>query len=115
MAKDFSHQNLRNTKFANEDLSHASFINADLRGADFSGSNLAGANLSKVKTGITPLNIFLIFLMTLVTSALSGYIAMLAGRTIQIMLASNDNKIRMAAILTLVIIVSFIIFAIQEP
>ena len=61
MAKDFSHQNLRNTKFANEDLSHASFINADLRGADFSGSNLAGPNLSKVKTGITPLNIFLIF------------------------------------------------------
>ena len=114
MAKDFSHQNLRNTKFANEDLSHASFINADLRGADFSGSNLAGANLSKVKTGITPLNIFLIFLMTLVTSALSGYIAMLAGRTIQIMLASNDNKIRMAAILTLVIIVSFIIFAIMR-
>ena len=114
MAKDFSHQNLRNTKFANEDLSHASFINPDLRSADFSGSNLAGANLSKVKTGITPLNIFLIFLMTLVTSALSGYIAMLAGRTIQIMLASNDNKIRMAAILTLVIIVSFIIFAIMR-
>ena len=98
----------------NEDLSQAIFSNSDLRGADFSRSNLAGADFSKVKTGLTPGNIFWIFLTALVTSALSGYIAMLAGRTIQTMLAASDNKIRIAGIIALVIIAFFIVFAIMK-
>ncbi|HET7896330.1 MAG TPA: pentapeptide repeat-containing protein, partial [Flavisolibacter sp.] len=105
MPKDFSYKTLQNARFINEDLSQARFIASDLRGADFSNANLTGADFTQVKTGITPANTILIFLAALVVSAFSGYIAMLAGRTIQFMLSSPDGKIRTAAILTGVIIV----------
>ena len=111
MAKDYSHKNLQNKVFVNEDLHHARFSNSDLRGADFSGSNLAGADFSNVKTGLTPANTGWIFLTALLTSALSGYIAMLAGRTIHIMLVATDSKIRTAGIITAALILLFSVFA----
>jgi uncharacterized protein YjbI with pentapeptide repeats len=108
---DYSFQNLRNTSFENEDLRYARFENADLRGANFTGSNLAGADFSNAKTGIIPKNTILIFLVALAISALSGYIAMLAGNTVQHMLASNDTNIRYSGILTIIITVLFIVYA----
>jgi uncharacterized protein YjbI with pentapeptide repeats len=114
MSKDFSSQNLRNATFVNVDLSYALFSNSDLRGADFTGSDLTGADFSRVKTGITPANIIRIFLSALLTSALSGYVAMLTGRTVQIMLVSHDNKIRTAGILTCIIMFLFIAFSIWK-
>jgi uncharacterized protein YjbI with pentapeptide repeats len=108
---DYSYQNLQNTSFENEDLRYARFENADLRGTNFTGANLAGADFSNVKTGIVPRNTILIFLVALAISALSGYIAMLAGNTVQHMLASQDNNIRAAGILTIIITVLFIVFA----
>ena len=114
MAKNYSHKDLRNAAFVKKDLSGASFSNSDLRGAKFTGSNLLGADFSHVITGLTPANIIWIFLTALITSGLSGYIAMLSGRTIQVMLNSADNKIRMAGFLTCAIIVFFIVFAILK-
>lgn len=111
MLKDYSNKNLQNASFKNEDLSYAHFSNCDLRGTDFSGSNLAGADFSNVKTGLQPRNTFFIFLVALAISALSGYIAMLAGKTVQTMLASEDDKIRIAGIITLVVTVLFIVYA----
>jgi len=108
---DYSYQNLRNTSFVNEDLRYARFENADLRGANFTGSDLAGADFANAKTGIVPKNTILIFLAALAISALSGYIAMLAGNTVQHMLSSPDIKIRYAGILTLIITVLFIAYA----
>jgi len=108
---DYSYQNLQNSSFENEDLRYARFENADLRGANFTGANLAGADFSHAKTGIVPKNTILIFLAALSISALSGYIAMLAGNTIQRMLSDQDNNMKAAGILTIIITVLFIVFA----
>ena len=107
---DYSNKNLRNTSFQNENLVNTSFRGSDLRGADFSGANLTGADLKQVKTGITPFKTGVIFFITLVVSMLSGYIAMLAGNTIQEMLKSGDVKIKVAGIVSIILIVTFIIY-----
>ena len=111
MAKDYSNKNLQKASFKNEDLSYASFTNSDLRGVDFTGADLTGANFTHVSTGITPINTILIFIAALIVSLISGYFAMLAGTTIQGMLASNDPNIRKVGIATIVIIVLFIGYA----
>jgi uncharacterized protein YjbI with pentapeptide repeats len=110
MPKNYSTRNLQKASFADEDLDHADFSFADLRGADFSGADLTAANFSHVKTGITALNTLLLFVGALAFSLLSGYVAMLAGQTVQQMLASNDNNIRIAGIMSLAVTVIFILF-----
>lgn len=111
MLKDYSHKNLQNVSFNGEDLSNARFSDSDLRGADFSGSNLTGADFTHVKTGIPPASAILIFLVALVVSLISGYLAMLTGHTIQQMLASKDGYIRTAGLVAIVMIVLFIGYA----
>ena len=111
MLKDHSKKDLQNALFKNEDLSYARFSDSDLRGANFSGSNLTGADFTNVRTGITPLNTGLLFFLALGVSLLSGFVAMLAGRTVQIMLASEDQKIRIAGIMTIAIVILFIAYA----
>ena len=106
----YSNKNLQKASFKNEDLRNISFSGSDLRGADFSGSNLSGANLANARTGLTSMTVVLTFIGALAVSLLSGYIAMLAGRTVQLMIASEDVKVRIAAIICAVIIVSFIIY-----
>src|SRR4051812_2829413 len=94
MLKNYSNGDLRKTTLKNRDLRHACFYASDLRGIDFSGSDLTGANFINVRTGIKPLNIFLIFFGALAVSAISVYVAMEAGNIIQVMLASGDQKVR---------------------
>lgn len=108
---EYSNKNLQKAAFKDEDLSNTSFSGSDLRGADFSGSNLSGADLTNVRTGITSMAVVLLFFGALAVSLLSGYIAMLAGRTVQIMMASEDSKVRAAGIICSVIIVLFIIYS----
>src|SRR5689334_22765285 len=104
-------KDLHKMSFRNEDLHQAYFYKTDLRGIDFTGSDLSGAKFIDVKTGIRPLYTFFIFLAALLVGALCGYIAMLAGRTIQSMLASGDLKIRIGGVVTLVVILLFIAFS----
>jgi len=111
MNKDQSNKDLKNASFRNEDLSNANFSGSDLRGADFTGSNLTGAHLMNTKIGITPGSTFLIFVLALIVSALSGYLAMLAGQTTQIMLASEDPKVRGSGILSVIIAFIFIVYS----
>ena len=111
MPKDYSHQNLQKVSFAGADLSNARFTDSDLRGTDFTGTNLTGADFTHVKIGIPPGNTVLIFLLSLVVSLLSGYLAMLTGQTIQEMLASKDTLIRAAGFVAIVMIVAFILYA----
>ena len=107
----YSNKNLQNASFKNQDLSNTSFAGSDLRGADFTGSNLSGADLTNTRTGLTSLTVILIFIGALAVSLLSGYIAMLAGRTVQLMIASKDSNVRLAAIVCAVIVVLFIIYS----
>ncbi|TMI86252.1 MAG: pentapeptide repeat-containing protein [Bacteroidetes bacterium] len=111
MAKDYSQKKLRNASFKDEDLSYARFSDSDLRGADFTGANLTGAIFTHVRTGITPLNTVLLFVLALAISLLSGYVAMLAGQTVQTMFKSSDSNVRLAGIVTCAITVLFIAYA----
>ena len=111
MDKEQSNKNLRNVSFKNEDLSFANFSGSDLRGADFSGADLTGADFTHVKTGFTPLNTALIFIAALIVSLISGYFAMLAGTTVDDMLASKDPNVRKMGIATIVITFLFILYA----
>src|SRR4051794_31155322 len=110
MIKDYSNKNLRNQLLRNEDLTNANFSSSDLRGADFTGSDLGGADFTHAKTGITATNTILIFLVALAVSLFSGYIAMLAGHTVQQMLASKDGHIRIAGIATMAITILVILY-----
>ena len=110
MPKDYSNQNLQQVSFMNRDLSHSNFAGSDLRGANFTGSDLTGADFSNARMGIRTVNQVLIFIVTLLVSLLSGYIAMLAGFTIQRMLAYEDEKIKAAGYITIGIVLLFIVF-----
>jgi len=107
MTIDYAKKNLQRASFKDESLVNTSFMGCDLRGVDFSGSDLTGANLSHVKTGITPYNTAWIFLVAMMVSIFSGYVAMVAGSTIQGMLKSVDDRVQTAGIGTLVVIVLF--------
>jgi Pentapeptide repeats (8 copies) len=111
MSRDYSQKNLRKASFKDENLSYVRFNNSDLRGADFSGSDLTGAVFTHVKTGITPKNTVLIFFAALLISLLSGYVAMLAGNTVQVMLNSRDPNLRLAGWITLGLSLAFILFS----
>jgi len=111
MPKDYSGRDLQNMSFAREDLQFANFTRSDLRGADFSGADLTGANFRQIKTGITPLNTFLIFMAALLASLGSGYIAMMGGQTIQTMLYSEDHYVWLAGVVTIVLASLFIVYA----
>jgi len=107
--KEFKDRNLQKASFVNEDLSSSHFSNCDLRGADFTGANLSGAEFSNIKTGVTPLNTYLVFFAAIIVSALSGYIAMVAGTTAQRMLTSDDIYMRISGMITLVIAIGTLI------
>ena len=111
MAQDLTNKNLQNAKFVNQDLQAARFSGSDLRGADFTGANLTNADFVQVRTGIPPLQAAGIFIAALIVSLTSGYVAMLAGHTMQQMIASGDPKIRIAGYLTIVMSVIFLLFS----
>jgi len=110
-AGDYSNKNLQNASFRKQDLSHAHFSGSDLRGADFGGANLTGTDFTNVRTGVRTFDSVLIFLAALGVSLLSGYIAMLTGRTVQFMLKSGDPLMGAAGIITMVLAVLFIVYA----
>jgi hypothetical protein len=110
MAQDYSKKNLQNASFVNEDLAYANFSGTDLRGAKFTGADLTGADFTYTRTGLTTATIALIFFVALLVSAVSGYVAMLAGKTVQTMLKSVDASIRAAGITTIVMVLLFIIY-----
>lgn len=106
--KRFLKQNFQNASFKNADLRSAIFTHCDLRGTDFSGANLTEAQFKNVKTGIPPFVALWIFTVALMLSLLSGYIAALAGNTIQTMLVASEDHIRAAGIISGVMTLLFI-------
>lgn len=113
MKADYSRKNLQKVSFINQDLSGASFANSDLRGADFSNSNLSNADFSNSKTGITPSNALFLFVIAIIVSMFSGYLAMVTGQTVQSMYEMDANG-RRAGILTVVIMILFIVYSIWK-
>lgn len=114
MMKDFSRQDLRNMSFRNKDLRGANFADSDLRGADFTGANLAGADLTNTTTGMTPKTTFWIFAATVCVSIFSGYMAMLAGRVVELMVTSDAQHVRAAGYLAMINILLFVILSLWK-
>ena len=110
--KDYSGKSLCRSSFVNEDLSFANFAGSDIRGADFTGADLSGADFSNAKTGIPLQEKALIFIGALIVSMMAGYIAMLAGETVQRMLASEDKWVRFSGIIAVVTIIIFMLLAV---
>jgi hypothetical protein len=111
MERDPNKKNLQHASFRNENLRYADFTDADLRGADFTGADLTGADFSHVKTGIPAWHTAVIFIAALIVSAASGYVAMLAGRTIQHMLRSSDGLLRSAGVTAIVLFFVFVLIS----
>lgn len=114
MAQDHSNKNLQKAVLQDKDLGSTSFSGSDLRGADFTGSNLMGADLSNVKTGIRPIYVVAIFIIALAISLVSGYIAAKASLTIKGMLDDESGKIRLAGIISLVIVAFSFLYALRR-
>ena len=110
LSVDYSKKNLQNASFANEKLMNTSFMGSDLRGADFSNSDLTGADLTHVKTGITQMVTIIIFLITLFISMVSSYGAIIAGDTIEAMINSEDIKVKVSGISSILVILGFIVY-----
>jgi len=106
--KDYSNQNLQNATFVDQDLRYSNFSNSDLRGANFTGANLNGVDFTGIKTGITPVKIVWMFLVAMIISLLSGYLAMLGGRTVQALLYSKEEHERTAGTMAIIITILFI-------
>ena len=108
---EYSNKNLQKASFRDENLSNTDFSGSDLRGVNFKGADLSGANFSNVRTGIPTMIVIRLFLISLAVSLLSGYMAMLTGRTIQGMLKSGDRLLGAAGIIAIVLSVVFIAYA----
>jgi len=108
---EYSNRNLQKASFKDEDFSNTNFSGSDLRGASFKGSDLRGADFTNVRTGIPPMIVVWLFVVSLAVSLVSGYIAMLTGRTIQTMLKSGDPYLGAAGMIAIVLSVLFIAYA----
>jgi hypothetical protein len=105
---DYTGQNLQGRSFKGANLMNANFKGSDLRGADFSSANLEGTDFSNAKTGMRVYAKILVFICSLVVSLFSGYVAMLAGTTIQSLLKSGDPNHEIAGYVTIAFFVVFV-------
>ena len=111
---DYSGKNLQGQSFKDQNLKNANFSGADLRGANFSNANLENADFSKAITGMKIQNSILLFIISLLISLLSGYIAMLVGITMKSMLLSDETTMQVSGYLTLGYFTVFIGFALWK-
>jgi hypothetical protein len=109
-----SEKNLQGKSYKGQTLPDADFSGADLRGTDFTEAVITNANFSKCKTGLKTSSAVLIFILALIISMLSGYIAMLTGDTVQTMIKSSDPKIVTSGYIVTGLMVIFVLLAIWK-
>jgi len=107
MALNYSGQNLRGRHFEGKDLHGVDFTGADLRGADFAFANLTNVQFINAQFGLRVTSKIMLFIFALLASLLSGYIAMLAGTTVQKLIKSPDWRLEISGYIT---VLFFLIF-----
>ncbi len=107
MIINYSGKNLQGIHFSGQNLQNADFSGADLRGTDFSNANLTGAHFSKSTPGLRTSSKIMLFIFALLVSLLSGYIAMLAGSRVQVLIQSTDWRLQVAGYITLLLSLIF--------
>jgi hypothetical protein len=111
---NFKEQNLQGRSFKKHDLQGADFSGADLRGVDFTGAKLANAVFANARTGLRISSLIIIFIISLLISFLSGYIAMLSGTTAQEMLVSGNEDKKLGAYIIIILLVFFVLLALWK-
>lgn len=114
MPESYSNKNFQKASFKNVKLTKANFSGSDLRGADFTGADLSGGDFTNVRTGITSVNAVLLFIASLAISLFAGYLATFVGRTLSVLLKSNNSHIRTGGIVSIALIIIFILYAIWK-
>ncbi len=105
---------LHEKSYKGKNLANANFSEADLRGVDFSDTILTNADFSKCRTGLKTPAALMVFIISLIISMLSGYLAMLAGATFQYAINSSDPNIVWSGYITAGLVVLFILYTILK-
>ena len=88
--RDFRGECLRGNTFKGKDLSGADFSEADIRGANFTNANLTEAKFIQSKAGLQRHWVIGLSVITLLLSAISGFILAFTSNVItQVFLANN--------------------------
>lgn len=111
MSSVYSNHNLEGRSFPKQDLSKTDFSGSNIKSTDFSNSDLSYSNFSNVQAGLRKKYVVLLFIGALIVSLFSGYISMLTGATIELMLDSPDKNVHYSGIASIVIIVIFIVWS----
>lgn len=89
---------VRGRSLAGAQLASARLAGSDLRGMDFTGADLHGADLSNIRAGMSRGWATLVFLAAFVLSLALGVLIAVSVRQLTAMLASGDDRHRMAAL-----------------
>ncbi|NEO95159.1 MAG: hypothetical protein F6K56_35185, partial [Moorea sp. SIO3G5] len=108
--RDFRRLNLKGQSFQGKDLSGADFSEADIRGANFKNTNLSGTNFCKTKAGLQKRWVFVLLLVSWITSGLSGLVCLFAGVLVGLIVESNDVAEQVVGWIALVVII--VLFAV---
>lgn len=108
MSQDFSGQNLQGRSFKGQDLTGANFSDADIRGADFSQATLKGANFSHAQAGLPLSSVIRLLLISLLLSALSGFILALK------ISAQGASLIYLPVLITLCVVAVFVSINVRQ-
>lgn len=114
MPKDFSGQNLRGRSFKGQDLTGANFSKADIRGTNFTNAILKSANFSHAKAGLQRRWIIVLVIVSLLLSALSGFISGIAGVFVEALCSSiSQDSIIPGGVILIVLAVFLLIISIR--
>ena len=105
MPPDYSGQNLRGRSFKGQNLTGANFSKKDIKGADFTGAILTGADFTGAKAGLQKRWVIGLLIVIFLLSALSGFLAILAGAFTVSNLKTNNSEYLITGIVLLVILI----------
>lgn len=108
--RNFHHVNLRGQSFKGKNLSGADFSEADIRGADFTKATLKGANFKRAIAGLRPRWTIALVIVSLLVSALSGFIVAWAGVFVGRLLNHTDPNYVFGCEITMIIVFSVFLF-----
>ncbi|NEO16269.1 MULTISPECIES: pentapeptide repeat-containing protein [unclassified Moorena] len=110
--RDFRKENLRGQSLQGQDLSGADFSEADIRGANFKNAILTGTKFCNAVAGLQKRWVFLLLLVSWITSGVSGMASLLGGALVGLSSDFNsvDNQVSgWAAFIILIIVYSVIL------
>ncbi|MDJ0507441.1 MAG: pentapeptide repeat-containing protein, partial [Nostocales cyanobacterium LE14-WE12] len=114
MSPNYGGQNLRGRSFKGQNLTGANFSKADIRGANFTNAILKGADFSGAKAGLQKRWVIGLLIITLLQSALSGFLSIFIGVLITYVFDTKSSENVIVGIVSLVIVTVFCIITIRK-